>query len=399
MSSKSAERIEAVVRRTRRRLWLHAAIQRTFRGAFVGSVACCAAIALARLLSPGVPLGALLAGIVGLCLVVPAVFSAFRRPSLLEAAIFTDLHNELRERLSTVIAMGEDAHPLRERLVDDAYGVLENVRRPIPFRTPLEGKLLFAPVLSAVLLFLLLPEIDVLGVQKRAEEKREEKERVRRSTGELLKKAKNLKREAVDKNFKKGLKLAREVEQVTEKFRRESAEKKKVLVELSRLSDKLRKAQRRKQYEPLKDAFRVKPKAAIEPESLSEKMLKAMEKGGTKEAAKELRKQLEKFQEKMKRNQLTDKERKEMARQMRRLQRNFEIPPDLAKKLEKLMEALEKLDTSKFQQNPKDYEDMNVDFEELLKQLEELAKKLEEKDFLEKLLKQLENAKKNMAGG
>jgi hypothetical protein len=390
--------IHRYVLSVRRKLLMHALLTAFTRGAFLGGVALCAAIALQRLLVPGFPLLWIAIVLLGTAIVLPVILSVLRRPSALQAAIFADLHNDLHERISSALVSEKEHHPFRDRLVADAVAAIPRANRPIPFRTPLEAKLMFAPVATALLLFLLLPEMDLLHLADKARQETAAKDRVRRSANRLLRKARRLSTEAKGLELEEGLAMAKDLERFSEKVKREELTPKEAMVELTRLSEMIRRSGRSKNYEPVKDAFRRRPGREVEPQSLSEKVLRAMEKGSPSDAVRKLQKEMERIREQMQDKGISAEEKKKLARQLRRLTQDFKIPPDIAKKLQKLAKALEKMAREQGKKPSDKYEGLAPDMEDLLKALEELSKRMDEKDFLKKLLKQIENTRDGLSG-
>lgn len=391
------DRILRKVSRFRTRLVVLDFLTLLAKGAFAGSAAACAAIALHRLFCPSLPIAYPLLAIAALSAAVPALAAFVRRPGMFDAAVLADLHNGFKERVSTAVATAGESHALAGKIVEDALAAVSGAMRPLAFRLPLEARMLPAPAAAALLLYFFMPALDILGAAEEAGAKRRERESVRRAAVRLLKQAEDLESEAKERKLEKGLEMAREISDISRRMSDNESEKKRALVELTKLADKAREMKRSRDLQSMEDAFKPENPGPLDPGSLTEKMLKALEKDGQSGAAGELMKQMEKLKEQLKGKGLSEEDRKKMERDLRRLSRDFKIPPELAEKLKKLADELAKRGMQS--EEDRKYEDLEQDTEDMIKHLEELAKQLEDKEFLEKLIKQIEDSKNGLSGG
>ncbi|MBI3724457.1 hypothetical protein HY251_10965 [bacterium] len=146
--------IRRVVARVAGRLnWIRFVHQMT-RVAFYTALLCMLVIALDKVVHLGVRSLAYLAVYVPVVLLVAAVLTYRKRTSALEAAVGLDQRLDLKERVSSALAIGEPKRPAEAALVEDAAARIRGVepRRIFPLRAPRELRWLPLPLALAVAL-------------------------------------------------------------------------------------------------------------------------------------------------------------------------------------------------------------------------------------------------------
>ncbi|MHC4779913.1 MAG: hypothetical protein ACYTFG_15175, partial [Planctomycetota bacterium] len=172
MDSDTVERLVTGVRiRLGRNLVLHTLC----RVGFWAAVAFCVALPVHRLFSPPLGLWWVLAAAVGAALALGTALCLRSYPTRLRAAVAADKTFDLEEELSSALIMGSGGGAFARAFRERASSVASKMRPGgrFPFRPPLEGKMLPLPVIACGLMFLLVPDMDILGLLRTREEKEE----------------------------------------------------------------------------------------------------------------------------------------------------------------------------------------------------------------------------------
>lgn len=309
-----------------------------------------------------------------------AIVAAFamavsRRPSILRAAVETDVRLGLRERLTSSLQLSGMTGPMVEAVHADAHRHLKNLRLPEAFPLAGSGRLrwVYATLAAFGLAYVFLPEFDLTQHRARQAEASMDQE-VRTVQAERLKEAVRP-IEKIDEASSPELAAAvKALEATAEELKNAQITEKQALARVASLAEKLEKHRNALALE------QVKPKLAKNPEGMgSGEEAASMTSGKMGEAAK----RLEDLKEKLKNKEsLGEKEKQEAMEELQKLANmmggnNSELGNELAKALAKLGSALN--------QN---------DMESAMEALEQAALSVED---LESLLMQLEMTDTMMA--
>lgn len=168
------ELLEAKLAAVRRRLVLQRFMDMAATGLLAAACGACVWVVLARMFPTlGEPLyvtGALVGvGILG------AGWQAWQaRPSELQAALAADLRLGFRERLTSSLQFRELHGDFVDALHEDARSHVERLdaRRDFPLTVPRQLRYLAIPIVAYGMLYVLLPEFDLFGIEARRAEAR-----------------------------------------------------------------------------------------------------------------------------------------------------------------------------------------------------------------------------------
>ena len=157
--------------------------------AFVLAVLALLTILLQRALLVGIPRETLWVGI-GLVLLVAIFFTILNRPTRQAAAVAIDQKLSLKEKFSTALHVRGIADPFAQAVVRDAEQTAEKVRLQgqFPLEFPKAGYGAIFVGVIALLAFMWVPQMDLLG-KKEALAKKQEEERKIADTRQILKDA------------------------------------------------------------------------------------------------------------------------------------------------------------------------------------------------------------------
>lgn len=373
-------------RRARARQGLVRAVDVALRTAFYALCAALVALVAMKVLAVRIPVRE---SVIGLCAVIGiagliALF--FPRKDLLETAAEVDLRAGWKERLSSAMALPDLTHPMELALVEDVREKLRQQRPSalFPLRAPRELK--FSPIVAIAIAVVaqLVPQMDVLGMIARANEKEKDKKEVASALEKLL----DSRKKATEKNERLTDKVKDAVKKIdalaAEMQKHPPADRKEALAQISKLSDELKQ---------LKDdlakgaALAEKlQKAAAEKGGDTGELGKLMREGKFAEAVRELAKIRNALQE----GKLNDAEREKLRKQLEALAEKLANKQDkeLSEFEKKLAQAMKGLD----QNNEKDLDGLQ-------QQLGKLDSELNEKEQLGEALKDLENLADALAKG
>ncbi|MBK8914732.1 MAG: hypothetical protein IPM64_09080 [Phycisphaerales bacterium] len=160
--------IESQVRRTRRRMTLNGLMERLAWLITGGAAAWSLMVLVDRAISVGLPVSWIAAGVASACALGAIMWAWLRRATPLTAAIALDAAAQTRERVSSVIAVDRrllSSDPFAGAMLRDAERVAGgvNVARAVPLRAPASWPWSVASVVTAALLFFLMPNLDLLA--------------------------------------------------------------------------------------------------------------------------------------------------------------------------------------------------------------------------------------------
>lgn len=169
--------LRLIRRRLAVRRWIHHAVF----ALFVSSSASCLWVILTRLFPILGEPEPVYVTIFAAALFVATVLAAFRRPSLLRAALEGDRSFALEERLTSSYELADSQGPMLEALHADARCRLAglDVGRRFPLTTQRSLRWAYVPILLFLLASLFFPELDLLGHRKREAEAKAQKEALR----------------------------------------------------------------------------------------------------------------------------------------------------------------------------------------------------------------------------
>ncbi len=161
--------LDTVVRQARRRLLLNVLLRWAVRGLLFAAGAAMLALVIVRLFVPGAPLGWVLVGCGLAGAIVTLVGTLMQRPAPLTAAVAVDQAVGLKERISTALLVRQMGDPFARAVVRDAERQAGRIHVPahLPLRAPDAWPWSLAVLCSAVLLYLLMPQFDLLAGRER----------------------------------------------------------------------------------------------------------------------------------------------------------------------------------------------------------------------------------------
>jgi hypothetical protein len=316
------DQILAQVSRARRRLWLELFLNRLFLCLFVALAVAVVAIAVPKVFAiPNLPanwttlcgVGSVIAGTIA-----ALVWTLLRGLSPLDAAVELDRRFDLRERVSSSLALTPEAveSPAGQALLHDAARAIERVEVGSRFGISLPQRR-WLPVVTTLFAFLLLSLVENQTAQSGIDPQvaRQAKEQRENVSKELKKRLVERKKKAAEKGLKEASGLFEKLEKETEQLRKNpQADQKKSLVKLNDLAKQLEKRraevgskeEMRKQLANL-DKLNKGP---------AEKMAQAMKDGDWQKAQEELKS----LNEQLKQGNLSEEQKKQLAEQLKKLQ-------------------------------------------------------------------------------
>ncbi len=182
-------RLDSHVAAVQRKLTLGIFLEWLATSGFVLAVLALLTILLQRALKVGVPVQTLWAGI-GLGVVAALALTIVNRPSREYAAVAIDEKLALKEKFSTALHVRQMADPFAQAVVRDAERTAETVHLggQFPLSMPRAGYGAVFVAVMAVLAFMFVPQMDLLGKEAREQTKLEEERKIAESK-QLLKDA------------------------------------------------------------------------------------------------------------------------------------------------------------------------------------------------------------------
>jgi len=382
------------VRRARRRLMWQQYLGSLPACLFVTFLVALLAIVVPKLLT--LPVGGMawsaswLAGAMTVGLSAAAIWCQVKRRSELDAAIEIDRRFELRERVSSALALdAEDLETAAGRALSrDAVRRLQriDVRKKFPITAGRRAWLPLVPAAMAFAVAFFLPDRGLQEQQAAATPADPAAEQLIKQQAKSLRRKLAERREAADK---KGLRETADLFKRLERGTRELEEnkdvdRKKAMVKLNDLAKQLEQRRRslggvdqlRKQFNQMQD-FKQGP---------ADKLGKAIQDGNFQQALKEL----DKLQQQMQNDELGDQQRQQLAEQMDQMRDKLQQMADAHRQAtEQLMQDLEKARQSGDRQRA----------QELAEQLDRLQQQKPQIDQLRDMAQSLDQASKSMQQG
>lgn len=265
-------------------------------------------------------ISALAAGLL-LGLAAALFWTWWKRPSVLSAAAEIDRRFELRERISSRLALTpeEQQSNAGQALLADAVSKAQRIDVGSKFGVPLKRRLLLpiAPFCAALLLALVVQARETPKAADPAAELAQRKQ-IEKSTEDLRKRIEKRQSEASKKGLKEAEEAIKELQKgLRDMEKRGTSERKKGLVELNKLTDKV-SVQRKKMEgaEKVREQLRGMKDMKQGP---ADKLADALKKGNLGEAAA----QLEKLKQQAQDGNLDKKDQEKLAEQLNQMQQKL----------------------------------------------------------------------------
>ncbi len=328
-----------------RRVWMRMRIQR-FLTVLVWSALACFGLAVLAItldkLIPSLPaLGwwpVLVASIVAPTLAV--VWAFWGGPGRLDAVVAIDQTYELDERLTTALTLDDEtrASPAGRAVVRDALRRLEaiDVTEAFGFQSP---RLAWAPVVPALLAIgLILLPLEVLPESQRAEAEtaalsEEEKAAIIEPTKALAEAAKKERDQLDSEEYAETTELLDELAKVSDEVSKTPQSKEKALSKLNNISDALEERRRQLPMDQINRQLQQLQQLASE--GPADRFSRDLARSDFQAAAEEL----QKLREKMARGEMTDQDRKQLAKQMTEMKKQLQELANFEKRREQLEQA------------------------------------------------------------
>lgn len=354
-----------------------------------------------------------LAGAVAIALAAAGMWTYFQRRSPLDAALEIDRRFELKERISSTLALSDHERdtPIGAALASDAAARVARLDVPTRFQLAPTRRALAPLVPAAVALGLTFlpdavsPETAHAGQQPQPAARKQ----IEAASTRLQNKLAEKREQAEKEKLKEAAELFQKVEQgVADAKKLEQTDRKQAVAKLNDLAAEIK--QRRQQ---LADAARLRPQLQELKQiqkGPAERLADALKNGQLPQALKEL----EKLQDQLGNQQLNDEQKKQLAEQLQqmrdKLQQAADAQQQAKNKLEQQLGAAEKAgDGAKAQQLQQQLDKLSrQDFdmqqlEKLANQLKQAAQSAKEGDTagaqrqLSQLAEQLKNMQTQMA--
>lgn len=430
------DQILAQVSRARRRLWLQLFLNRLTTCLFITMTLALVAMAVPKFVAVAdLPLRwslwCAMAGI-GLGFLTALIWTLVDGLSEIDAAVELDSRFDLRERVSSSLALSSDDadSPAGQALLADAARAVRRLEVTSQFGIKIPRKR-WLPLMTTCLAFFIVsffgnPEAHSSVDPHAAAQAKEQRKNVSKTLRERLAEKRKL---AAEKGLKEAEGLFGQLEKETEKLAKaKDADRKKTLVKLNDLASEL--AQRREQLGGDKELRKQLAKLNNLNQGPADKMAEAMKKGNWQQASQEL----EKLKKQLAEGKLDDAAKQALMEQMQQMQERLaqsaeaqkQAMEDLKKQIEKakeqgnLAEAGEmqqKLDQMQKQKNQSDKlsqlgSQMSAlqdamkkgdngkaaqAMSDMMKQMDQLAQEMQESEMLTAAMDQLQMAKDAMA--
>ena len=266
-------------------------------------------------------ISALAAGVV-FGLAAAAFWTWWKRPSILSAAAEIDRRFELRERISSSLALTpeEQQSSAGQALLADALSKAQRIDVGSKFGVPLKRRLLLpiVPFCAALLLALVVQARETSKADDPAVELAQRKQ-IEKSTEDLRKRIEKRQSEAAEKGLKEAEEALKELQKgLRDMEQRGASERKKGLVELNKLTDKI--AEQRKKMEGAEKVRKQLRGMKDMKQGPADKLADALKKGNLGEAAA----QLEKLKQQAQDGKLDKKDQEKLAEQLNQMQQKLE---------------------------------------------------------------------------
>lgn len=262
-------------------------------------------------------------------LLMAGTIALFYRPSVLYSAVEIDRRFGLRERISSALQLDptEKQSPVGEALLNDAATKAERieVREHFPIRTAPQTPWVALPFLSCIALFW-VPDAELPSIEKMPGTTSERLTNIKNQTKPILAMIKKMREDAEEKDLKEAADEFKKIEKKLEDFQKSSTvDSKKMLSDFNEIKKEI---ERRK--ESLGGSDSVK-KALDNLKNIdkgpAEKIADALKDGNFDKAGDELEKMLNQ----MKSGNMTDDQKKQLAKQLDQMQKALEKAQDQEK--------------------------------------------------------------------
>ncbi len=262
-------------------------------------------------------------------LIMAGTIALFYRPSALYSAVEIDRRFGLRERISSALQLDptEKQSPVGEALLNDAATKAERieVREHFPIRTAPQTPWVALPFLSCIALFW-VPDAELPSIEKMPGTTSERLTNIKNQTKPILAMIKKMREDAEEKDLKEAADEFKKIEKKLEEFQKSSTvDSKKMLSDFNEIKKEI---ERRK--ESLGGSDSVK-KALDNLKNIdkgpAEKIADALKDGNFEKAGDELEKMLNQ----MKSGNMSEDQKKQLAKQLDQMQKALEKAQDQEK--------------------------------------------------------------------
>ncbi len=382
------EELDRQVRRAQGRLVLQRFVGAAGWCCFAALVVALAGIIAGRIWPLGISPWMWLSGAIGLGLLTAAGFCLARWHSPLEAAIEIDHRFELKERLSSTLAMRPDElrTEVGRALAEDAAGRVARLDVPDRFRVRF-GRQIWFPLLPAVLAGVVVWQFDAAGTENTAEATPEAitaDPQVRQASRMLRKRMGQGRLLAEEKGLEEVEALLTMLEEETAKLSKADVDRKQGLVKLKNLARQIQ--QKREEAGGAEKLKEYLNRLRSPKKGPADDLAKAIRQGDFNRAVESLNK----LKEKLEKSGLDDEQRKKLAEQLQQLREQLEkmaqaqetAAEDLQQQIDQLKEQGQSEAASALEQ-----------------QLAKLRDQLPQNDQLSDLAEQLGQCAECLAGG
>lgn len=385
--------LEGKVRRVKNRLALIEFLVSATRILFYLAVAAAALVLIDKFFRLGRTI-TLMAG--GWAVVAGLVWLVLTRKQISEgyAARRIDGAFGLQERISTAISVARSSdEPMAPALAADAERHAERIDAArFRFRPPRELKLLPAPMLALAVVLLFVPQMDVLGREKRETERRierEEREEVRKQAKHLGIKARHFQNRVKEKKQTKLNKLALQMQKLANDLAKAPNTKKKAMIKMSKLTNEIDKQRKRiaraQKFNALKldktGKLRDKTGKLDKAKASMKKLIDALQKGKLDDAADALAELAKKLQS----GEISPEEAKKLGDALKELANNMPAGDQLTQDLADLADQLQSLDPKDAAKFAKAMQQMKLT-QQQMQQLQNMMQQMQSLDFAQDIL-------------
>ena len=341
--------IRRQVRRASRRLLLNRLVDALTWSLFAALLVALVAIAIPKIWPVSIDsrtwailwiVGALVAG-----LVAGVAWAIVGQRGELDAAIEIDLRYGLKERVSSALALSPEQWDTQagKALLEDAQRRVSRIDVRDRFRPQWSWHPLL-PMVTAAIVFLvvvLVKDASRDTVAASSTQKAEVKKQVRKSVEELKKRLAERKKEAEAAGLQEADQLIAKFEKAIDELSKNDVDRKKALVKLNNLSKEL-SDQRKDVAASERTRDQLKQLKDIQ-QGPADRIANAMKNGDMKQALDEL----QKLSDKLRSDDLSDKEKEQLAKQLQQLQKELEktlgAKQELADKKQQLQDRINEL--------------------------------------------------------
>ena len=186
------------------------------------------------------------AGLVAAGIVLATLYTLWKRPSVLKAAIEADRRLGLQERITSSLQLADAEGAMVAALHDDARTQLAKLdyTREFPFATPRSVRWLAIPVLLFLTGYLLLPEFDLFSQRAREAEAKKKEEAVRVEANRLVEAIKPLRELGLENDADLNA-IAGEIQRISDQLKAGELDEKQAFAKLTNLANQLSDQQKK----------------------------------------------------------------------------------------------------------------------------------------------------------